>query len=279
MKRAALIGDPVAHSLSPVMHNAAFAFLGIDAAYELWPTSLAELAARIRSIDPDEVLGVNVTVPHKQAVMPLCHALSDTARRIGAVNTLILKEDGILGDNTDAYGFGRTLEGVGAGLSPGRALILGAGGAARAVAVALVDASATAVTVANRTRTRADALVETLRQAGVAGIDVIDWTALAHVASEANLLVNATSIGWHGEELPVAAEVISTLDPESVVIDLTYRDTALLRAVRGRGIVATDGLPMLIHQGARSLELWTGRRPPVDVMTRAVLEEQTRRGA
>ncbi len=279
MKCAALIGDPVAHSLSPVMHNAAFASMGIDAAYELWPTSMAELAARIRSIDSDEVLGVNVTVPHKHAVMPLCHALSDTARRIGAVNTLVVNEAGISGDNTDAYGFARMLEGVWSGPSPGRALILGAGGAARAVAVALVDAGVSMVTVANRTPSRADTLIETLREAGVAEIEVVDWAALARVATETKLLVNATSIGWHGEESPVAAEVIAALDPKSIVIDLTYRDTALLRAVRERGIVATDGLPMLSHQGARSLELWTGRRPPVDVMTRAVIEEQRRRGA
>ncbi len=277
MKRAALIGDPVSHSLSPVMHNAAFAAMGIEAAYELWPTSPADLQVRIQAIHAGDILGVNVTVPHKQAVIPLCDDLSETARRIGAVNTLVLRAGRITGDNTDAYGFSRTFDAVLTGPVPGTALILGAGGAARAVAVALVDAGVRSVTITNRTRSRADALVETLRGAGVPGIDVIDWNDLLGTVGDAALLVNATSIGWHGDEIPVAPVVLDALDPASVVIDLTYRETALLRAVRERGIVATDGLPMLIHQGARSLELWTGLRPPVDVMTRAVVDEQARR--
>lgn len=279
MKRAALIGDPVAHSLSPVMHNAAFAAMGIEATYELWPTSLAELPARVQSIDPRGILGVNVTVPHKQAVMPLCDDLSETVRRIGAVNTLILNDGWITGENTDAYGFTRTLHAVRAGSSTQNALILGAGGAARAVAVALVEAGAPSVTIVNRTRFRADALVETLREGGVAGIGVLDWDALPRSIGDFGLLVNATSIGWHGDEMPVERPVIDRIHSECVVMDLTYRDTALLRTVRDRGLVATDGLPMLIHQGARALELWTGRQPPVDVMTRAVLEEQARRAA
>lgn len=279
MKRAVLIGDPVAHSLSPVMHNAAFAAMGIDAVYELWPTPLADLPARIRSIHSGDILGGNVTVPHKQAVMPLCDDLSDTARRIGAVNTLILRDGRIAGDNTDAYGFTRTLDEVTPGSSAGRAVILGAGGAARAIAVALVDAGVDSIRIANRTHSRAHALVETLREAGVIGLDVIGWEDLSLSIPDAGLLVNATSLGWHETEMPVAPEVIAGLDPASVVIDLTYRDTALLRAVRARGIAATDGLPMLIHQGARSLEFWTGMQPPVDVMTRAVLAEQARRAA
>ncbi len=277
MKRAALIGDPVEHSLSPVMHNAAFAALGIDAMYELWPTFLGELPARIRSLRRVDILGANVTIPHKQAVMPLCDELSETARRIGAVNTLILRDDRITGDNTDAYGFARTLDAVCAGSPLGGALILGAGGAARAVAVALIDAGVTSVTIANRTRPRADALVDALRGAGASGIGVIEWHDIPRTARDAALLVNATSIGWHGEEMPVSRAAIDALDTASIVIDLTYRETALLRSVRERGIVATDGLPMLIHQGARSLELWTGEQPPVEVMTRAVLDEQARR--
>ena len=277
MKRAALIGDPVAHSLSPVMHNAAFAAMGIDAAYELWPTPLADLATRMQALRSGDILGVNVTVPHKQAVMPYCDETSDTARRIGAVNTLIPLDGRITGDNTDAYGFARMLREACAGPLPGSALILGAGGAARAVAVALVDAGVGSVTIANRTRSRANALVETLRGAGVLDVDVIDWDDLGRMVGDAGLVVNATAIGWHGDEMPVPDAVIDGLDPASVVLDLTYRETALLRTVRERGIAATDGLPMLIHQGARSLELWTGRYPPVDVMTRAVLDEQARR--
>ena len=277
MRRAALIGDPVAHSLSPVMHNAAFAAMGIDAAYELWPTSLAELAKRIQALHSGDLLGANVTVPHKQAVIPYCDELSDTARRIGAVNTLIPLDGRITGDNTDAYGFFHMLRDTCGDRLPGSALVLGAGGAARAVVVALADAGVRTVTIANRSRSRADALVETLRDAGVLVGTVIDRDDVSRTVEDAGLLVNATAIGWHGDEMPVSDAEIDGLDPASVVIDLTYRETALLRIVRERGIAATDGLPMLIHQGARSLELWTGRYPPIEVMTRAVLDEQARR--
>jgi shikimate dehydrogenase len=278
MKRSALIGDPVEHSLSPVMHNAAFRAMGIDAIYELWPTVTADLPARFASIRAPDILGANITVPHKQAVMEFCDGLTDTARRIGAVNTLIPQSNGtIIGDNTDAYGFARTLDAAMSGSSPGRALIIGAGGAARAVAVALVDSGVASVTIANRTRQRADSLVETLRDAGVDGIEAIAWDELADAVPEVGLVVNATSIGWHSNETPVSPEVIAALDPDGAVIDLTYRDTALLRMVRKRHITGIDGLSMLIHQGVRALELWTGLQPPVAVMTEAVMREQARR--
>lgn len=278
MRRAALIGDPVAHSLSPVMHNAAFKAMQLDASYELWLTSGDELPARLESLHDSDVLGVNITVPHKTAVMPLCDDLTQTARRIGAVNTLVLDDGGrIIGENTDAYGFSRTLDAATGGSPPDHALILGAGGAARAVAVALIDSGVPMVTIANRTRQRADALVEALSNAGVAGLGVIDWAGLDQAIPTAGLLVNATSIGWHGNELPVSNAVVAVIDASSVVIDLTYRETPLLRAVRERGVSGFDGLTMLIHQGARSLALWTGLEPPVDVMTQAVVREQARR--
>lgn len=278
MKRAALIGDPVEHSLSPIMHNAAFRAMGIEARYELWPTLDHALQARVESIRAKDMLGSNVTVPHKQAVMRFCDELTNTARRIGAVNTLVPHHDGrIVGENTDAYGFVRTLEAVTSASPPQRALILGAGGAARAVAVALVDSGAGSVTIANRTLPRAAALIEALDAAGVGGIDVVAWDDLPQAVATAGLVVNATSIGWHGDEMPVLSQVIDAIDADGVVIDLTYRETSLLRAVRARRIRAVDGLSMLIHQGARSLELWTGMEAPVDVMTEAVLEEQARR--
>lgn len=278
MKRVALIGDPVEHSLSPVMHNAALRAMGIDASYELWLTPEADLGSRLKAVRSEELLGANVTVPHKQAVMPFCDELTDTARRIGAVNTLVPRADGtILGENTDAYGFSRTLDEAMAYPRPERALILGAGGAARAVAVALVDAGVRTVTIANRTRQRADALVEALHETGVDGIEATAWDTLVRVVADKGVVVNATSIGWHGDEMPVETNVVDAIDTTGVVIDLTYRETALLRAVRERRIKGFDGLSMLIHQGARALELWTGRQPPVEVMRDAVVTEQARR--
>jgi len=228
---AGLIGDPVEHSLSPVMHNVAFQALGIDARYELWPTTAADLGDRIASLRNDAVLGANVTVPHKGAVMPLVDEVSETARRIGAVNTLIPRDGQLVGDNTDAYGFGRALRETVAGAMPSSTLVVGAGGAARAVLVALQDAGIDEIGLVNRTLEKAQALAADLNEPERPAITAGSWMDLEGVAS-----------------------------------------TALLRLASARGLRTMDGLPMLIHQGARAFELWTGQAAPVEVMTAAVRE-------
>ncbi len=271
MRRAGVIGDPVEHSLSPAMHNAAMRDLGIDARYELWGTALADLPRRIASLREPDVLGANVTVPHKQAVMPLIDEISETARRIGAVNTLIPHGTRLLGENTDAYGFRRSVEIVSPDRRIERAVILGAGGASRAVIVALQEMGAREITLANRTPAKASAL------AAEFGIDGVAWEDVATGAfPSADILVNATALGWH-DEMPVPASSLDALPESALVMDLTYRLTPLLRAAEARGLRTLDGLGMLIHQGARALELWTGMQAPVDVMRDAVLAEQARR--
>lgn len=277
MPVAGLIGYPVGHSLSPVMHNAAFRALGMDGRYELWETALDSLPERIESLREPGVLGGNVTVPHKQAVMPLLDEVTETARRIGAVNTVIPSDGRLTGDNTDAYGFSRSLRDVVEPETIERAVVVGAGGAARAVLVSLQEAGITNVIVINRTLERAHKLVEGVATDGQAPIVAGGWDALDDVARSAGLIVNATPVGWHGDEMPFDREIVDSLPGNAVVMDLTYRHTALLKAAEARGLEAIDGLPMLIHQGARSFELWTGVAPPVDVMTTAVLEEQARR--
>ncbi|MGI8486048.1 MAG: shikimate dehydrogenase family protein, partial [Thermomicrobiales bacterium] len=151
MKRAGLIGNPVSHSRSPQMHNAAFSALKIDAVYELWYTELEEIPDRVASIRSAGMLGANVTVPHKQAVMPFCERLTDIARRAGAVNTLIPENGVLVGDNTDVYGFTRSVQEATSATIPAHALLLGAGGAARAVIVALQEMGVARLTIANRT--------------------------------------------------------------------------------------------------------------------------------
>jgi shikimate dehydrogenase len=277
MPVAGLIGYPVGHSLSPVMHNAAFKALGMDGRYELWETTLEDLPARVAALRGDGVLGGNVTVPHKQAVMPMLDEVTETARRIGAVNTVIPSEGRLTGDNTDAYGFSRSLRDVVDLETITQAVVVGAGGAARAVLVSLQEAGITNVIVINRTLDRAKKLVAGLTADGQAPIVAGSWDALDDVARSAGLIVNATPVGWHGEEMPFDRSIVDELPDHAVVMDLTYRHTALLRAAEGRKLEAIDGLPMLIHQGARSFELWTGVAPPVDVMTSAVLAEQARR--
>lgn len=274
---AGLIGDPVDHSLSPAMHNAAFAALGIDARYELWPTAAADLAARIASLRDGGVLGANVTVPHKGAVMPLVDDVSETARRIGAVNTVVPRDGRLVGDNTDAHGFGHSLREVVGGAMPSSALVVGAGGAARAVLVALQDAGIGDIRLVNRTLEKAQVLAGSLTEPGRPAIVARSWSDLEDIASSSNLVVNATSIGWHGDELPFGAAVIDVMSRDATVMDLTYRPTALLRLAAARGLRATDGLPMLIEQGARAFALWTGQAAPVEAMTAAVREAYVQR--
>ncbi len=277
MLTAGLVGDPVGHSLSQVMHNAAFAHLGIDAGYELWETPLADLRERVNALRQPGMLGANVTVPHKQAVMPLVDEFSVTARRIGAVNTIIPRDGSLIGDNTDAYGFARSLELVSGEVAPQRAVVVGAGGASRAVLVALQDAGVRDIVLVNRTRSRAEDLAADLGVDGLPPIRVGDLQRLNAEATDADVLVNATSVGWHGEELPFPASVLDRLTPSAVVVDLTYRETSILRLAKEQGFSTLDGLPMLIHQGARSFELWTGQEAPVAVMQEAVIAEQARR--
>jgi shikimate dehydrogenase len=271
MRIAGVIGDPVEHSLSPVMHNAAFAAVGIDARYELWQTALDDLPSRVHTLRADQVLGANVTVPHKKAVMPHLDDNSETARLIGAVNTVISRDGQLFGDNTDAYGFRRSIELAYPEFSLGNAMVLGAGGASRAVIVALQQMNAASITIANRTTSRAEALAEEFN------IRAIAWDSVVEEAfPAADILVNATTLGWH-DEVPIPLESLDWLADGTLVVDLTYRDTPILRGARARGLRALDGLGMLVHQGARSFELWTGAEAPVGVMHEAVLREQARR--
>lgn len=276
MVTAGVIGDPVAHSLSPVMHNAAFAALGLDASYELWPTPLAGLPDRIASLRAADMLGANVTVPHKQAVLPLVDRLTDGARLVGAVNTIVNEHGSLLGDNTDVAGFVRAVAERRPDWSPQRVVVLGAGGAARAVLVALSDLGAGEVILGNRTAERANALAAALPTVPVA---VASWAGLADALNGADLLVNATSLGWQPGELPLDPALLTGLAPDALVADLTYRETDLLRAAAASGREALDGLPMLVYQGAASFERWTGQKAPVDVMRAAVEAEQARRQA
>jgi shikimate dehydrogenase len=277
MLQAGLIGDPVAHSLSRLMHNAAFAALGIDADYALWETPLAQLNARVMMLRADNMLGANVTVPHKQAVIPFLTSLSITAQRAGAVNTIIPRNGDLEGDNTDAYGFARSLAEAIDPEAVHRAIIVGAGGASRAVLVALQDAGATEIVLVNRTQARAEELAADLSKQGRPAIRAESLDDLARIALDANVIVNATSLGWHGDELPFDARVLDGMAANGVMVDLTYRETAVLSEARRRGLMVLDGLPMLIHQGARAFELWTGQAAPVETMQLAVLDEQRRR--
>jgi shikimate dehydrogenase len=271
VRRAGLIGNPVSHSRSPQMHNAAFSHLGIDARYELWETAADEIGGRVESLRAEEILGANVTVPHKQLVLPHCDRLTDTARRVGAVNTIIPNDGELIGDNTDVYGFARSVREALVDSVPEHALLLGAGGAARGVIVAMHGLGVRRLTVANRTQAKALELAADLMIPGEleiygVGLDSLDGELLENV----DLLVNSTSIGWHDDESPLKSAHLDLLDQAALVVDLTYRETALLKAARVRGNRVLDGTGMLLYQGVRAFELWTGRKAPVDIMRAAL---------
>lgn len=274
--RVGVIGNPVEHSISPAMQQPALDALGIPATYERWHTPLAELPARIASLRAPDVLGANVTVPHKEHVLPLVDEVSDLARRAGAVNTITSRDGRLFGDNTDVYGLGRSLRLHDDALSDCQAVVLGAGGAARAVVLALESAGSAQIAVLNRSLDRAESLRTDLVPAPVLAISSDSPQAL-EVLAAADIVINATALGWKRGEMPLSPAQIGLLKEGALVVDITYRDTDLLEVARARGLRTLDGLEMLVFQGARSLEIWSGATPPVEIMMTAALAARAAR--
>jgi shikimate dehydrogenase len=264
-----VLGYPVRHSLSPVMHNAAFRHLGLNwvyLAFEVPPESLPDALRGMRALG---IRGLNLTIPHKEAAVGLVDALTPAAQAIGAVNTLYWHEGQLIGDNTDAEGFLRALQAV--GWQPGgHALVLGAGGSARAVLYALKQAGC-CVAIANRTLTRAQPLQ---RAFGADQVLPLQFEALRPLMPTVQLVVNCTSLGMEPDSEAMPPVPLDALPSEAWVCDLVYRpmQTRLLQAAHQRGLHTVDGLGMLVHQGALAFERWTGQPAPVEVMERAIRE-------
>jgi shikimate dehydrogenase len=273
-----LIGWPVGHSVSPRMHNVAFAATGLDWCYLPLPvpttpaTRIGEAVLGLRALG---LRGANVTVPHKQAVMPFLDALSPAARAMGAVNTIIVHADGTLaGDNTDAPGFVADLQAHGVAVAGKRVLILGAGGSARAVVYGLGQAGAASISLVNRTIARAHELVDAL-QSHVPACRLDAGTLpddLAALADDADIIVNTTSLGMSPNIDTSPWPTTQPLRPSHVVYDLVYnpRETRLLAHAQQHGAQAIGGIGMLVWQGALAFEHWTGIRPPVELMRQAI---------
>ncbi len=270
MSRLGVLGWPVSHSRSPAMHNAALATLGLkDWHYQRLPVPPELFAQTTRALGTAGFLGANVTIPHKEAALALADEPSDTARTIGAANTLTFKADGtIVAENTDAPGLIAAMTRAwGSAVHGRRALVLGAGGSARAVVWALIDAGADDVSVWNRTPHRAAELAREL------GARAVDRT------QPADILVNCTSVGLQrsATEQQDPLQQLGLLHDQvgeySHVVDLVYTDatTPLLAAATSAGVRTLGGLDVLVAQGALSLESWTGRPAPIDVMRDAAL--------
>jgi shikimate dehydrogenase len=272
-KRVVLIGHPVAHSLSGAMQQAAFDELGIDARYELWDRTAMALGEAITEIRSEDFLGANVTIPHKERVVPMVDRLTEEASATGAVNTITRDGRRLVGHNTDVPGFRVALDRlVGKQKMPKQAVVLGAGGGARAVVYGLITEGFQRVVVFNRHLHRAEGLVKHFgRSAAHMELRAMPWheSIIEAEVAKAKVLVNATSIGLSGDASPVTAEV---LHGDLLVLDLIYSKTRLLRDAAAAGASTADGELMLLHQGAAAFTLWTGQPAPLDLMQAKLAE-------
>lgn len=264
---AGVIGHPIAHSKSPQLHGHWLRTLGLRGHYIPMDVEPKNLKKVLRALPKMGFVGANVTIPHKENVMELVHQVTDRATLIGAVNTLIFREDGkVIGDNTDGYGF---IENLRQGApdwraEAGPAVVLGAGGAARAVVASLLDAGVPEILISNRTRVRA----ETLREEFGTRLTVVDWVQAGNAIESGATIVNTTSLGMAGK--PDLRVPLDGLKKEAVVTDLVYNPlkTQLLEAAEDMGCTTVDGLGMLLHQAVPGFERWFGLRPTVDHATR-----------
>ena len=269
-----LIGYPLGHSVSPPMQQAAFDHYRLDLRYEVWETEPAQFDALAERLRRPSTLGANVTVPYKEAVIPLADDLDELAEQIGAVNTIVHREDKLFGHNTDAEGFIRALRQEG-GFEPAgkRAVLLGAGGAAKAAGFALARAGVKSLTITDVIGERAQALSSSLRPLGI-DTYVLDGESesLEAALSDCDLIVNCTPLGMkHGAsegQSPLEARLIPK---GALVYDVVYNpiETPLLRDAKAIGARTLGGLAMLVYQGATAFELWTGREAPVGIMYEA----------
>ncbi|MBC7132224.1 MAG: shikimate dehydrogenase [Roseovarius sp.] len=265
---AGVIGSPIGHSRSPQVHGHWLRAHGIRGYYIPMDIAEGDLAEALRMLPRLGFVGVNVTVPHKERALALADHVSDTARLIGAANTLSFDAEGAIhADNTDAHGFLANLRQAvpGWNAAAGPAAVLGAGGAARAVVVALRDAGAPEILIANRTRDRAEAL----REAFGDRLRVVDWVEAGNMLEQAATVVNTTALGMTGK--PPLRVPLDGLQRGAVVADLVYAPlrTRLLEVAGEMGCIPVDGLGMLLHQAAPGFERWFGARPEVDAATRA----------
>ncbi|HAG51752.1 MAG TPA: shikimate dehydrogenase [Deltaproteobacteria bacterium] len=275
-KTLGIFGYPISHTLSPAMHNAVIKALGLDMVYlpfEVKPSNLKEAINGIKSLG---IIGVNITIPHKESVIRFLDDISEEARLVGAVNTIVNKDRKLVGYNTDGSGYMASLkEELGFNPKSKRIIIIGAGGAARGILAALATQKPKSITVANRTLSRAVSLIKAFkgkfRDTRFEAID-LDNNMLKMSFNSVDLLINTTSVGMkQSKALKIPLE---TLPKIAIVSDIIYNplETLLLKKAKKIGLTTHGGLGMLVHQGARSFKLWTGMDAPMNVMRKAALK-------
>ena len=282
MKRFAVIGHPVAHSLSPLLHGKAYDLLRLDCSYESFDILPEALPAALRDFREQGFSGLNVTLPHKESMAKLVDTLTDEARAVGAVNTILVRGDRIAGDNTDVHGFAASVASVRKSIEGRTVLLLGAGGSARAVVYALLSRfKPSEIVVVNRDEDRGrDLLRHFADHAGDAKLTSgsVEPAGLSPLLDRADLIVNCTSLGLSPavEGCPVKDDTV--FRPEQVVMDLIYTPlrTRLIALATKSGARTISGLEMFLHQGARSFELWLGQPMPVDAIRPVIMNELER---
>lgn len=276
-KLLGVIGDPIEHSLSPLMHNAAIAALGVDYVYLPIPVKITDLSIAIAGFKAIGLSGFSVTIPHKQTILSFLSEVSDVAKIVGAVNTVWRTDNGWHGTNTDVEGFIAPLKDYDRDWSQITPLILGYGGAARAVVVGLSQLGCTEINVVGRDEQKLSQFQQSwLNSALTITINVHPWEQLPDLTPQSELIVNATPIGMYPnvEECPIEEAVMEKLQPGAIAYDLIYtpNPTQFLRLAKQRNAIEIDGLEMLVQQGVAAFKIWVGETPPVDVM-RQVLRQ------
>jgi shikimate dehydrogenase len=271
-----IIGDPVAHSLSPLMHNAAFAEMGVDYAYLPFPVAPENLQTAVQGLRViANVQGFNVTIPHKEEIVPCLGQVTDIARAVGAVNTVKRLQQGWVGTNTDVAGFLAPLARLERDWSQTPVLVLGSGGAARAVVVACWQLGCPTIHVMGRDPRKMRRFYSQMTaQLEALNLRVHPWQSVESILEVVGLVVNATPLGMAEQPAsPLTVEQLKLLPPGAIAYDLIYtpRPTQFLRLAEQAGCVVIDGLEMLLHQGCAALEFWLERPAPVETMRRALL--------
>ncbi|NEP11700.1 MAG: shikimate dehydrogenase [Symploca sp. SIO2C1] len=280
-KLLGIIGDPVEHSFSPVMHNKAIASLGVDYVYLPLPIKPKDLAVAIAGFEAIGIVGFSITIPHKQAIIPLLSEVSDIAQGVGAVNTVYRTDRGWWGTNTDVAGFISPLQAIDRDWSQTKVVILGYGGAARAVVVGCTQLGCKEIHVIGRNPEKLSQFQQSWEKTPLpVSINIHPWQELSELVPQADLLVNSTPVGMYPDidSSPVDAATMERLSAKAIAYDLIYTPspTKFLQQAKQQGAVIFDGLEMLVQQGVAAFKIWVGQTPPVDIM-RQSLQEQLQR--
>lgn len=275
-KLLGVIGHPVEHSLSPVMHNAAIAHLKLDYVYLPLPVKPEDLDEALKGFAAIGLTGFNITIPHKQAILPFLSSISPVAQAVGAVNTVWRTDQGWAGTNTDVEGFVAPLLTDNKNWNGAVAVILGNGGAARAVVAGCEQLGCKEIYLVGRNALKLQEFRASWSNSSFQVLQIQTWEKLPDLLARADLLVNTTPVGMypHGDSSPLSADEISQLPKGAIAYDLIYtpRPTRFLQLAKAKGAIAIDGLEMLIGQGAAALKIWLQQPPPVDIMRQFLLQ-------